>query len=494
MALPTFVNAGSVATGAGALTLSTPAGVAVNDICYLGIESLGTDPVPTFSNEQTSFFDDWVQVATQVQGGTRLTVYRAKVIAVPVTNPALADVGDHLLTRMVAVRGADTTDPNETITLGTDATSDTSGTMPAHTTGGADRLVLLLAVSDLPDASGTAQYTWDTFGNLASGAERSDNSSTAGNGGSLSWATGTLASAGAIGTISYTKANAGVKAHAVIAVKPPGAAAYVLDAQPGSYAVTGAPANVAKHRFINAAPGSYAVTGFAIPRGVGRVINAAPGAYTVTGAAANLLRARILNAAPGSYALTGAPAGIVRGLTLNAAPGAYTLTGFDATLEEAGGLTHYSLNAEPGNYSVVGFAAGLLHDRILNAAPGSYNVTGAAANLARHRFINAEPGSYTVTGAPTGTLWARVLAAMPGSYSVTGFATALVTQGGAALFPPIDGEINIRAAVGAIRQVQPESMIRVIRPEGVFTVIEGAGGITIVGPEGDIWLIRPEDA
>ena len=238
MALPTYVNAGSIATAAAAIATVPPSSLAVDDVCYLLVESLGTDPAPTLSGG--SGFGAWTKIVDQVQGGTRMTVFRAVVTATSPTGPTVSDTGDHQATRMIGVRGADTAAPNETPTTGVDATSDTSGNLPGHTTVGPDRLVLLAAVADLPDATGTAEYSWTSFGNLASGAERTDNSVTSGNGGSLSWATGTLATAGAIGSVTYTKANAGVKVHAVIPVKPPGVAASGSSSARGGGAVAGA--------------------------------------------------------------------------------------------------------------------------------------------------------------------------------------------------------------------------------------------------------------
>jgi len=63
----------------------------------------------------------------------------------------------------------------------------------------------------------------------------------------------------------------------------------MIQASPGSYALTGAAAGIVAGRSISASPGSYAFTGVAITTPRTYVVQASPGAFTLTGAAAGLV-------------------------------------------------------------------------------------------------------------------------------------------------------------------------------------------------------------
>jgi hypothetical protein len=58
---------------------------------------------------------------------------------------------------------------------------------------------------------------------------------------------------------------------------------FALDADPGSYAVSGAAAGLEAGRGLSADPGSYAVTGADAALEAGQVLDAQPGAYAVSG-------------------------------------------------------------------------------------------------------------------------------------------------------------------------------------------------------------------
>lgn len=189
---------------------------------------------------------------------------------------------------------------------------------------------------------------------------------------------------------------------------------FELDAQPGSYAVTGSVAAPVSDRSVNAAPGSYTTTGFASSPVVGRAVNAAPGSYTVTGTAAGLIAARMIDAAPGSYAISGAAATLVAGRAVAADPGVYTISGAEATL--LGPAAGFELDAQPGAYTLSGAAAGLLADRVLNAAPGSYALTGVATSLLTTRVIVSSPGAYAITGSDAELVQAGAFVPVTGFY------------------------------------------------------------------------------
>ena len=133
-----------------------------------------------------------------------------------------------------------------------------------------------------------------------------------------------------------------------------GAAAHTLNADPGTYTLTGSAATLAPARRLTADPGTYTATGSAAALSRTRALMAEPGTYALTGASAALLAARLLSADPATYALTGSAASLARGAKVAADPGAYALTGGDATLEAA-----RLLSADPGSYAVSGAAATL---------------------------------------------------------------------------------------------------------------------------------------
>jgi hypothetical protein len=215
-ALPTFVAAGAAANGAGDITPGLPAGWAKNDILLIFVESDPADPAPAIPAGYAHVTGSSVSTT-----GTRLTVFWKRAAAVEAA-PVLLDVGNHLLARMIAVRGCRTTDnPWELTTTSVEAVSDTSGSASGPTTTQANTFIVIAATSDFdPGADDTAGYSAFTNAALGSLTEQIDNRAAVGNGGTLGVATGTKATAGAVGATTYTLANAGNKAHLVIAFAP----------------------------------------------------------------------------------------------------------------------------------------------------------------------------------------------------------------------------------------------------------------------------------
>jgi hypothetical protein len=105
-----------------------------------------------------------------------------------------------------------------------------------------------------------------------------------------------------------------------------GVAAYELNAQPGSLAVTGATARTVADRVVNAQPRVLALTGSEARTVAGRVITGSPRAFVISGTVADLVLTtveKMLNAAPGTFAITGANAPVVAGRVVNAQPGLF---------------------------------------------------------------------------------------------------------------------------------------------------------------------------
>ncbi|KKT07613.1 MAG: Fibronectin type III domain protein [Parcubacteria group bacterium GW2011_GWA2_43_17] len=221
--VPTFVAAGAVASGTGAITPALPAGIATNDILLLFLET--SNQAISISNQNGG---TWTQVANSPQycgtaagtTGARLTVFWSRYNGTQGA-PTTSDSGDHQLGRMIAIRGVVASgDPWNVTAGGVEAVSDTSGSIPGATTTVANTLVVTAIATSLPDASSTAKFSAWTNANLTSITERIDNSVTAGNGGGLGVATGVKVTAGVYGNTAVTLANAAYKGMMSIAIKP----------------------------------------------------------------------------------------------------------------------------------------------------------------------------------------------------------------------------------------------------------------------------------
>ena len=463
----TFVNAGTYAQGTGSVSPGLPASMNDNDLMLLVME--------TGLNEAVAAITGWTEVTNSpvIQGtNTRLTV-RYRFRQTGDTAPATGDPGNHISARIIAFRGVDLTTPFDVNpTTGSNGTATTTMTMPSITPTSAACMIVGLNSAQDDAALTTNIYSAWTAGGLVSITECIDNGHASGDDGSLGGAYGIKTTAGATGTITATHAGSVQQANMTIALRP-AVTGFDLDAQPGSYTLTGAVARLARDIPFNAGPGAYTLTGFQARIARDFPLNAAPGAYALTGSAAGLLSARMLsalagsyvltgsdarlardiflNAAPGTYATTGflagmlanraiqadpgayvlagMPAALARDISINAAPGTYVLTGFDATLLFDGGVgAVFDLDAQPGSYVLTGVAASLVRDISINAAPGVYAITGQQAALLAERVMNAAPGSYALTGVVAATVADRVLKADPGGYSVSGFVAGLISE------------------------------------------------------------------
>jgi hypothetical protein len=214
--LPTFVAAGTVASGTGDISPALPAGWAENDILMILAENGSGDP-------NLAAPSGWAHVTGSPvnTAGTRCHVFWRRATAAE-TAPTIVDTGNHAVGRMFAIRGCPTVgNPWETTVQSSEGTSDTTGSITGMTTSSANCLIVLCATNGFDPASdGTASYSAFTNAALGSLTEQIDNQAAAGTGGGIGMATGTKATAGAVGTTTYTLANADVKAHLAIAMLP----------------------------------------------------------------------------------------------------------------------------------------------------------------------------------------------------------------------------------------------------------------------------------
>lgn len=142
-----------------------------------------------------------------------------------------------------------------------------------------------------------------------------------------------------------------------------GGSTYTLDADAGSYAITGTAAALERGYLIDADAGSYAITGQDAALQQGYQVVADAGAYAISGSDADFIYNRAIDADAGSYLINGA----------------------DASLEYTPSGSTYNLDAEGGAYLITGSDAALdyvqLIHRILDADAGSYLISGSDALL-----------------------------------------------------------------------------------------------------------------
>jgi PKD repeat protein len=219
---PTFVAAGAMAGGSGAITPALPAGIQTNDILLLFVET--ANQVITITNPNGG---TWTEVAGSPQaigstGGsnaTRLTAFWSRYNGTQGA-PTLADSGNHQLARMIAVRGCVASGNPWNVTAGGTEAADTSGEIPGATTTVANTLVVTAIATSVPDANGNAAFSAWTNANLTGLTERTDDTISASNGGGLGTATGVKTTAGAYGTTTVTVSQSALDATLSIALKP----------------------------------------------------------------------------------------------------------------------------------------------------------------------------------------------------------------------------------------------------------------------------------
>lgn len=200
MAMPTVVGVGAEVNGIGAVTPAYPAAytATTNDIGVTFVECESTDTItpPT----------GWALViASIVSTGTtsKLSAIWRRIQAGD-TAPSIADAGDHMVARMIVVRGCLTTgNPWNVATQNTELVSDTTVSIPAIVTTSADCLILA-AFGTGQDIASTAGATGWANASLVNVTERMDDWTSQGLGGGFAMATGEKAAPGAVSATTAT--------------------------------------------------------------------------------------------------------------------------------------------------------------------------------------------------------------------------------------------------------------------------------------------------
>lgn len=213
-----FRAAGTVAGGITSASPTAPGGLSDGDVLLLVTET---------ANQNSADIAAWeliVRVGTGTAGATDATqvaVYWTKYDSAQYANPVVgAGGGDHVAAVILAYSGVETVGYCYDEVASDTAAAGTAITFPSVTTTVAGTMIVNVLAHPFDDTS--AQVSGWTNSNLGSLTERTDSGVTAGNGGGIAIADGTLASAGSSGGTTATLAQSVVQARATIALQPSG--------------------------------------------------------------------------------------------------------------------------------------------------------------------------------------------------------------------------------------------------------------------------------
>ncbi len=215
--IPAYVAKGVHGKGAGSIVVFYPAGVVVDDILILLLETLASDGAPAAPA-------GWTEVTNSPSTDSTFTRLQAFWKRATTTYGAsdyitLSDAGDHQMGIIVAFRNCYQTDnPWEVTAAGAAGSATVNVSVPTVTTTGTNRLILAVA-SSTREADTTAEFSGWTNANLTGITEIVDFTESNGNGGGIGAAYGFMATAAATGATTATSATATRHACLTIALK-----------------------------------------------------------------------------------------------------------------------------------------------------------------------------------------------------------------------------------------------------------------------------------
>lgn len=185
----TVRSVGAVSAAETAINVPEPAGVEENDIVLVFLESAGVIAGEN-ANVEPTMAEPWVRIFTEKNGNTRLSVFACKAKEIP--SYTTSDTGNHQMGRAIALKGAAAVAVwKENIRFAVGESTKPASSLEVETPPG---LAIAAVAGDLPDATaeGTQFGGWVIRENgevLAESTERIDNTTAAGDGGSLGVAT-----------------------------------------------------------------------------------------------------------------------------------------------------------------------------------------------------------------------------------------------------------------------------------------------------------------
>lgn len=229
MPMPTVVAVGTVsAVTTGACTPGLPAGWAADDIQLLFVEA-ANEPLNAISGYTRISSGAVIQATGLV---TDLSAFYRRAVAGDTAPSITSTPQNHLIARIVGVRGAVTTgSPINIVNTGLDNTTGTAFSIPGATTTAADCLVFA-ALSTGTDVTSTTMATGWTNASLGTVIEHIDNWTLSGNGGGIAVCSGTKAAAGIYSATTGTITTGNTKAFMSFAVQGAAAGAAVTVTSP----------------------------------------------------------------------------------------------------------------------------------------------------------------------------------------------------------------------------------------------------------------------
>ena len=206
----------------------------------------------------------------------------------------------------------------------------------------------------------------------------------------------------------------------------PGTVDFPIEAETGSFALTGQDVNFSRTRKALANTGALTLAGVPNNLAYGRKLIAAPTSYTLTASNAGLMKGftattptaiytltgpdvkfrRTYNSPmnAGAMSLTGIAARLARLFTMAAAPRAHTLTGVPLTLRQG-----HNLTAVTSSYTLTGIAVDLDKDAKVIAQSGSFVLSGVNASMIRNRTLFTQTRAFTYEGVSTRLIRAKAI-------------------------------------------------------------------------------------
>jgi hypothetical protein len=362
----TFVAVGTAASGTGNITPGLPADWQENDIFLLFVET---------ADQAVSTPSGWTLISyleTTDGPDSRLTAFWKRATSSE-SDPTISDPGNHAFGVIIALRGCNKSGtPLHTSAWGTNYAT-VNHEFPAVTTTVSNCFIVHIA----GHGRDTANATWSSWlnANLSSLTERFDAATTAGNGGGIGIATGTIAAAGNIGPTSVVQAKTNGYSASSVALTI-ALCSDMLVAGTGVFTITGTAAGLTKrqsfviHDCVLAVPIDNVV--LVMPS----KITCEPGSFTITGTVAGLLKASKVTGEPGGFTITGTAAGLLQSKKITCDPGQFTFTGINAGLIKSVALTIHDCVLGTSVNNVVLIMAGKI-----TCEPGAISITGSGATL-----------------------------------------------------------------------------------------------------------------
>lgn len=216
--VPTYKGAGGGGTGTGSVVQGFPTDTAKGDFCIMIVESSGADATPSPTG-WTHFSGSPVVDVADATGSKLSVLYRFLDADGPQTAVTIADVGDHINTKIYVFDGVSSFNVGKATATDTKTTASTSVTFPSLTTPSPNNLVVLIA--SRPDSNNsTSNFGTYVNANLTSITERNEYASVNGNGGGFVIVTGIMTTPGSTGTTTAVSVASTTNAYFVVALEP----------------------------------------------------------------------------------------------------------------------------------------------------------------------------------------------------------------------------------------------------------------------------------